>query len=247
MSEPREKKNWLSYLPSLPAVAAVLGLVAYAGLRFAYTRFYSPIGVLPEEVGIGYAQVLAYAGPSLLLVLFVVGYFAGYLYFLFSQAERRGRQRARAMKKAGSSSDDDDNDYDDGTKSKKSRLARRRRWVIIVVVGYGVTGLLAAILTLGIKASSRGEAMHDGRRVEPVQLLGIEVLSVWATPATLHSTESQPSASLAALENRCVLYLGRAEGTAILFDQVDDVVLRVPDGAIVLEEVPGAQCPREGT
>jgi hypothetical protein len=36
-----------------------LGLVLYGFLRLIYARFYSPLGVKPEEVGLGYAETLS--------------------------------------------------------------------------------------------------------------------------------------------------------------------------------------------
>lgn len=222
-----DRKNWLSYLPSLPAVAAVLGLVAYAGLRYAYTRFYTPLGVLPEEVGIGYVQVLAYAGPSLIVILLVGGnLFITSVALLAFEAKRRSSSPANV----------------DEEEVRQRRLTARKRLIVGTSLGYAVGGLGLAIVFLGATASSREEALRAGNRVEPIQLLGVEVLNVWGTPSTVFPSDMQPSAAVGALEQRCVLYLGRANGTVVLFDHTDDVVIRVPDGAVIVEELAETRC-----
>jgi hypothetical protein len=50
----------------LSAVTA-LGLLVYGFLRYVYARFYSPLGVKPEEVGLGYAEILSQSVVGLLL------------------------------------------------------------------------------------------------------------------------------------------------------------------------------------
>ena len=57
--------NWALGNP-LSAVTA-LGLFLYGFLRYVYARFYSPLGVKPEEVGLGYAEILSQSVTGLLL------------------------------------------------------------------------------------------------------------------------------------------------------------------------------------
>jgi hypothetical protein len=57
--------NWVLGNP-LSAVT-VLGLCLYGFLRYVYARFYSPLGVKPEEVGLGYAEILSQSVMGLLL------------------------------------------------------------------------------------------------------------------------------------------------------------------------------------
>ena len=49
------------------SVVTVLGLCLYGFLRYVYARFYSPLGVKPEEVGLGYGEILAQSVMGLLL------------------------------------------------------------------------------------------------------------------------------------------------------------------------------------
>jgi hypothetical protein len=41
------------------AVLAIFAVLLYAMLRIAYTRFYGPLGLTPDDLGLGYAQLLA--------------------------------------------------------------------------------------------------------------------------------------------------------------------------------------------
>lgn len=50
----------------LSAVTA-LGLCLYGILRYVYARFYSPLGVKPEEGGLGYGEILGQSVTGLLL------------------------------------------------------------------------------------------------------------------------------------------------------------------------------------
>jgi hypothetical protein len=49
------------------SVVTVLGLCLYGFLRYVYARFYSPLGVKPEEVGLGYGEILSQSVMGLLL------------------------------------------------------------------------------------------------------------------------------------------------------------------------------------
>jgi hypothetical protein len=55
------------------AEITILGVIAYIMLRYSYWSFFSRFGVTLEEVGLGYANVLARSGPLLALaVLFPI-------------------------------------------------------------------------------------------------------------------------------------------------------------------------------
>lgn len=55
-----------------PGVSLTLaGLFAYSYLRFIYILFYGPLGIRPEDVGYGYAEVLAQSTLGVAVVLLV--------------------------------------------------------------------------------------------------------------------------------------------------------------------------------
>jgi len=49
----------------------VLGIVMYIMLRFSYFVFYNHFGVSPEEVGLGYIEILVRSGPTLIVAVAV--------------------------------------------------------------------------------------------------------------------------------------------------------------------------------
>ena len=64
-------------------VLAVLGIVLYAVLRIAYSVFYNSFGLTPDDLGLGYLDLLIQSAVGtiiLLLVVFVVAAFAAALY-----------------------------------------------------------------------------------------------------------------------------------------------------------------------
>jgi hypothetical protein len=55
------------------ALLSLAGLGFYALLRVAYMRFYAPFGLSPDDLGLGYAQLLAQAAIGVILLLAAAG------------------------------------------------------------------------------------------------------------------------------------------------------------------------------
>ena len=68
---------WVAFAQAIPLSAvSVAGIVGFGCLRFAYGLFYGAFGVTPEEVGLGYGQVLAQA---ILIALVMIAFLAIWL------------------------------------------------------------------------------------------------------------------------------------------------------------------------
>jgi hypothetical protein len=67
---PVSLRDWLGF--SAP-VLAILGLIAYVLVRVAYSIFYGPLGVSPDEVGLDYAESFYDAGVGIFLLAAVAG------------------------------------------------------------------------------------------------------------------------------------------------------------------------------
>src|SRR5690242_13321534 len=63
--------QWLVRNPI--AALTVVGAVTYGLVRLAYSLFYSQLGLTPEDVGLGYQELLAQSAVSL-IVLLVIGF-----------------------------------------------------------------------------------------------------------------------------------------------------------------------------
>lgn len=64
-------------MPDVRAVLAVLGLLFYAVLRIAYSVFYGRFGLSPDDLGLGYVELLlqSIVGTSIVLVVALAGAF----------------------------------------------------------------------------------------------------------------------------------------------------------------------------
>jgi hypothetical protein len=63
--------RWLERVPDVRAVFAVLGLLFYAVLRIATSVFYGRFGLSPDDLGLGYVELLVQSvvGTSIVLVV----------------------------------------------------------------------------------------------------------------------------------------------------------------------------------
>lgn len=69
----KDELRWL-WKYGLPA-APILAVLVYGILRQLYAKFYGTLGASPEEVGLGYQQVLALSGVAILVFTLVGGAF----------------------------------------------------------------------------------------------------------------------------------------------------------------------------
>lgn len=81
---------WLADKPL--ETLGLLGVLAFGLLRFAYGQFYGRLGVSPEDVGLGYAEILGQAAVGLLLIfLLLAGLSLAYLVVFWFWALLLGR------------------------------------------------------------------------------------------------------------------------------------------------------------
>jgi hypothetical protein len=68
-------RRWPRLTPDIRTALALLGLVAYAVLRIAYSVFYNRFGLSPDDLGLSYVDLLVQSavGTSVLLLLVVAG------------------------------------------------------------------------------------------------------------------------------------------------------------------------------
>lgn len=71
---PRSAEEIAEQLANARTVLALFGFVLYAVLRIAYGQFYEPFGLSPDDLGLGYLEVLAQSaiGALVLLALFTL-------------------------------------------------------------------------------------------------------------------------------------------------------------------------------
>jgi hypothetical protein len=67
-------KRFVTWLVANPVGALTVGgLAVYGVVRLSYALFYEPLGVTPEEVGLGYQQTLAESALAVVVILLILG------------------------------------------------------------------------------------------------------------------------------------------------------------------------------
>ena len=145
-------------------------------------------------------------------------------------AERRERERLLAAL------------VEEWLAAKAAKRVRLRRTLWLSLLVYAVLALAFSSYVVGNLARERADDALEGRTVVPIRVLGMELLYLRAVPAVVRPTDTVAADALAAYNGTCVLYLGAANGTA-LFVTGQEIVLRVPDSAVVFEtSLTGSSC-----
>lgn len=207
-AEPEKRLRWRAWLADLSPVAVVtwLGVFAYFVTRSGQTSFYSRFGVEPEDVGLGYAETLSRAAVGLLLILLVAG-----TYSLFLALVPRF---ILGVRPAGL-----------GTFARS-------------VVGFLLVALPILLLWMPHTYSRDAARVRDGKSMRPAGLstprriitnpLGLRVEPVRVS----WIDETHAVYDFGRTE---VMYLGRADGTAVFYDPRSQRTVRVPENNIVIE------------
>ena len=87
-----ERSDAQGFLGGIIGSLSLLGLSLYTILRYAYSKFYAELGTAPEEVGLGYEDVLSRSAAGVVLFLLAFGAIFGFL-----SIWRRMRRRWRGI------------------------------------------------------------------------------------------------------------------------------------------------------
>jgi hypothetical protein len=195
--------GWVGRNP-IPALT-LFGLLLYASLRLGAGIFYGRLGFNPEEVGLGYAEILAKAAYGLLLfvalnVLIMLVYWPLGRWIASMWIRPRGRPPLK-------------------TKRGKS-LERATPWVLSVV-------LVLMVSTPVAGGFGQASQVEQGVVNPPyVQLVW------WDTRAAEIQTAEGSAVNL---PEGCLIYLGQANGFAAIYDPRTDTSWRVPTGSIAIQ------------
>jgi hypothetical protein len=205
-SAPREASDL--ELPSLlipGLIPPLLGIIGYGILRESYVWFYGRYGVVPEDVGITQARMLTgvlrilhlwtlqLPGSPAINFVIVLGTIAAYF--------AGGRWLLHRLHARQST-------------LKDSAAARHP-----VVFGFSVLILVIVLLSAWVLPKDRdfaGRKLQLRQGVRPTQLA---ILAIQADPVRLIWIGDKPPPS--PLRNKRLVYLGRADGTMVLYDPPD--------------------------
>jgi hypothetical protein len=248
-------REWLSYIPAL---LTATGLVLYGMLGTAYSLFYGRLGVNPEDVGLGYAATISRSTGFVLIAVCVSALVflpALWIYMrnrvwrrLIEERVESNRKAAQAMLESAGGTEALKDAVKSGEASvllraveraAEAHLAAAREAEIRRYRGallFAIAVLLLVLMPLApLLAFPRANEVQRGREVSPVRVLGITVLAIRASYAAVQAT-GKPGETIAidALRSRKLLYLGRTDGSVVLYDGQSDEAIYVPASMIVL-------------
>lgn len=186
-------------------IVSSIGAFAYFVSRAAQTSFYSKFAVEPEHVGLGYAETLSRAAPALFVLTVVVG--------LIASAWVRPWRR-------------------DATRGKHGIGP----WAKLAITSV-LFSLVVLMFWMPFAYDLRADDVKAGKPVRPPGLstatrLVTNPLGLRAVPVRVSWINEANAPYDFGNE---VMYLGRADGIAVLFDPSSQRTIHVPQGDIVLE------------
>jgi hypothetical protein len=206
----------------LPAFGSV-GVLLYGLLRIAYVFFYLRLRTTPEDVGYGYARILAesVAGAVELSLLcaaviaaLAIAYYAGRgLLALLRRRRRAAGSRRSSVRQV-------------------PRVPLRR-----VVVWSLAIGTAVVLASLPVLAWWQGGLARGGQTVRNVYFVGIPylpVLAVQAVPADVTWVDGDAGKPFPLTNRECLMYLGAANGTSVFYDVRTAESVRLPSGSITV-------------
>lgn len=203
---------------NVPIVLTLLGLAGYFVVSLSYHAFYSRLGVDPEEVGLGYAESLtrgALAGIALALIIlsFAISFVA------VTVALGLLRLVLRRFSFVGHSS------------------FSFKGWAQDAIGDFGPYAVsVLTVLLLWLVPDMYGslaDDLRDGKQIRAAYLSRTNPFGVHAHRAALRWLGREPAGSPDARDD--LFYLGHSGGISVLYDATSRRVLRIPEGAAVVE------------
>lgn len=199
----------------------IAGLITYGYLRLTYDLFYGTFGLRPEDVGLGYADVLAQTVLGLIVFLTlwaVLGLIWTGLMLSMADDIRSGWRRIRS-----------------GSETRPNRHRTRASHLLdLMAVVLPVLMVLAAVVALPLIARSDAQAIVKGQRREAT--LGELRIASWGA--------NWAAVTGAAPEEACLLYLGRDGTLGAFWDPTRrrTLLLDLGDGIMLAEDPADLRC-----
>ena len=223
-------------LPRALAALLVLGVVAELVLRGVYAQFYSALGLAPEDVGLGYGDLLPLAAATLAVAAAAAA--AGLLYVaLLTYAAAlaitlRGGRLPSGLRAVLLPAELVAHEGPiDVAAALRAALAGARRVGVLLLAG----GLLAALaFVVGLYAGAADEAgsVIQGGDARRGTVLGVPLPSIHAERVVVRWMHDRVPDAVPDV-GRCT-YLGQAGGTTVLYDVDHRRALRLPTDAVAV-------------
>ncbi len=237
-------------------VSALAAALAYTALWLAYYQFFSQVQLSPEDVGIDKADLLSQAlvGPAVLYLTLGLTY-GMWMTAMIVTGIINLRHLARMVPELVEIVRGRPGPSDPPPKRRLSLreivfLVRREgaamvttawRYTRLTAAGVGIATFAIITIELANEARARGRDLLSGRPVQKphfaLATMRIPLLDIRATPADVAWTTSTDVKDGTPFPP-CLLYLGDADATTVLFDPRTGRIHRVPTAAVALQLKP---------
>lgn len=123
-----------------------------------------------------------------------------------------------------------------GVGNRRSRDFSKGGLALVALVAIGVV-CVVGVVPFARFANSRADQVKNGRALEPIGFLGVEMLAVRADPAKLQPIGRSPAQLklLRRVRDHRLFYLGRSATTMVIYDQTTQRALYLPAATIMVE------------
>jgi len=197
-------RAWRFIRENVAVTLTVVGLLVYTSLRLSAGIFYGRFGFTPEDVGLGYAEILARSLYTLILLtvyggilIFATLWLAASVAFVAEQASASIRGRSRSQV------------------APKSLVSHGWEFVRL----WPALTVLAVLAIPVVAAAIEADSVEEGR---PIRQSDWALPFAWDAPAAIVTRPDSMS------DEHCMIYLGNAGGFVALYDPADGSSLRLP-------------------
>ena len=253
-------RSFTRRLIDLLPLFGILAAISYAVLRLAYLQFYYNFMVAPEEVGLGQAELLTQSLVAPLFLLVAIGVAVIVLGFLLFVVGIILRPLARPLSNFGSRlpiigrfalsrsnnkphgaigpSEESTDANGPMIKARSSNETSRSLNVEAGIVTTFIAILFLALLFIQANLAVTGvrEGGYTITTVHwPVGPVNIPSLNIIAWPSSVEWKESAKTPSTLKPYPNCIMYLGKANGTTVIYNVKTRMTIRFrSDDAIVV-------------
>jgi hypothetical protein len=220
-------------------------------LRFVYTRLLDQFGLLLEDLGLGYFDVLG-SSPGALMLGLGIPVWLVWNVFSLSRKPLRGSWQALSVMTAVFAGISFIVDGDLGVSSRflslipLAALAVYLLWLrgrhragsrVLRGISVGAAMLMAATMASQAMALAdlTGRNAHFGVATDEHRFLGMSFIGLRPTAARLRPLRPLPDRANGVLLPACPMYLAQHDGTVFVFDVATQKTFRLPASAIMVE------------
>jgi hypothetical protein len=195
--------KWAAENP-LPALT-LTGAALYIVLRESYVIFYSRFGVDPEDVGLGYVQVLTQvATGSLLILAFIVSQAVAYFWLYKRDPQESSTGRTRFL-----------------------ILGQVLGMVLLIIaLSFSTAFRLSSHVRSGSAIAPTGFDLSAFVN---------NILAVRVPQVQVYWADERATSAARWSGARSLMYLGQASGVSVFYDPARRETLRLPSGSVVVE------------